>query len=47
MQLDNSNNANNLYNSIKNSDLSNNKITIIDIKLNNNSNNNSKKDNNS
>ncbi len=47
MQLDNSNNTNNFYNSIESSNLSNNKTTIIDIELDNNSNSDSKKSNNS
>jgi hypothetical protein len=47
MQFDNSNNANNFYNSVESSDLSNNKTTIIDIELDNNSNNDSEKDINS
>jgi hypothetical protein len=47
MQLDNSNNTNNFYNSVKSSDLSNNKTIVIDIELDNNTNDNSEKDNNS
>jgi hypothetical protein len=47
MQLNNSNSANNLYNSVESSDFNNNKTTIINIELNNNSNDNSEKDNNS
>ncbi len=46
MQLNHSNNANNLYSHVENNDLSNNKTIVIDIELNNNSNNNSEKDNN-
>ncbi len=46
MQLNNSNNANNLYSNVENNYLSNNKTIVIDIELNNNSNNNSEKDNN-
>jgi hypothetical protein len=46
MQLDNSNNANNLYNSVKSKNLSNNKTIVINIELNNNNNNNNEKDNN-
>jgi len=47
MQLDNSNNANNFYNNVKSSDLSNNKTIVTNIKLNNNSSDNSEKDDNS
>ncbi len=47
MQLDNSNNTNNLYSNVKSSNLSSNKTTIIDIELDSSSNNNNKKDNNS
>jgi len=46
MQLDNSNNANNLYSSVKSSDLSSNKTIVTNIELDNNNNNNNEKDNN-
>jgi len=46
MQLDNSNNTNNLYSNVKSSNLSNNKTTITNIELKNSNNNNNKKDNN-
>jgi len=47
MQLDDSNNANNFYNSVESSDLSNDKTTITNIELDNGNNNDSEKDNNS
>jgi len=47
MQLDNSNNANNLYSDVESNNLSNSKTIITNIELNNNNNsNNSKKKNN-
>jgi len=46
MQLDNNNNANNLYSSVENSDLSNNKTIVTNIELNSDSNNDSEKNNN-
>ena len=46
MQLDNSNNANNLYSNVESNNLSNSKTIITNIKINNNNNNNSKKNNN-
>jgi len=46
MQLDNSNNANNLYSNVESNNLSNSKTIITNIELNNNNNNNSKKNNN-
>jgi len=46
MQLDNSNNANNLYSSVESSDLSNNKTIITNIELNSSNNDDSEKDNN-
>ncbi len=45
IQLDNSNNANNLYSSVKSSDLSSNKTIVTNIELDNNNNNNNEKDN--
>jgi len=47
MQLDDSNNANNFYNSVESSNLSNDKTTITNIELDNGNNNDSEKDNNS
>ncbi len=45
MQLDDSNNANSLYNSVKSSDLSNDKTIVTNIELDSGNNNDSEKDN--
>ncbi len=47
MQLDNSNNANNLYSSVESSNSSNSKTIVTNIELDNSNNNYSEKDNNS
>ncbi len=47
MQLDNNNNANNLYNSVESKDLNNDKTIVINIELDNDNNDDSEKDDNS
>ena len=46
MQLNNNNNANNLYNSVESSDLNSNKTIVTNIELNSSNNNDSEKNNN-
>lgn len=47
MQLDNNNNANNLYNSVESNDLNNDKTIVTNIELDNDNNDDSEKDDNS
>jgi len=47
MQLDNNNNANNLYNSVESNDLNNDKTIVTNIEIENYNNDDSEKDDNS